>query len=332
MHRTRQNLDDLESPSTQPVENRAYLARLKSSSPSLSCWQSQDIGCRHPACRVCQRPRRPNWWCDDTDHTCQPPSRRLLLPSPADQDHPSFLSHRCSPLIVRALIHARVDYCNGLLASCPKYLTDKLQSVLRAAARLVLQLPYRSSVTDLMHRQLHWLDIRSRVRFKISLLVFKCLHGLAPRYLSDFCVPVPVSSTRSSCVQPGSRSVFSSSRERELKQSVIVASSMRRPLSGNLLPDDLRDPELSIGCFRNKLKTFLFSQIWCLLELVVLYSHFVFFLIMSIVCRVRQRDILLAGAFKMSWLIDWRHLLLLSGFIGSLQKSQSKVVAYSVQR
>ena len=55
--------------------------------------------CRHPACRVFQRPRRPNWWCDDADHTRQPPRRRLLLPSPADQDHPSFPFHRCSPLI-----------------------------------------------------------------------------------------------------------------------------------------------------------------------------------------------------------------------------------------
>ena len=79
--------------------------------------------------------------------------------------------------LVRALIHARVDYCYGLLATCPEYLTEWLQSVLRAAARLVLQLPYRSCVTDLMHRQLHWLDIRNRVRFKIGLLVFKCLHG-----------------------------------------------------------------------------------------------------------------------------------------------------------
>ena len=44
--------------------------------------------------------------------------------------------------LVRALIHTRVDYCNGLLAAGPKYLLEKLQSVLRAAARLVLQFPY----------------------------------------------------------------------------------------------------------------------------------------------------------------------------------------------
>ena len=41
------------------------------------------------------------------------------------------LSTDAAHSLVRALIHARIDYCNGLLASCPKYLTDKLQSVLR---------------------------------------------------------------------------------------------------------------------------------------------------------------------------------------------------------
>ena len=32
------------------------------------------------------------------------------------------------------------------------------------------------------------------------------------------------------------------------------------PTVWNSLPDDLRDPELAISCFRNKLKTFLFSK------------------------------------------------------------------------
>ena len=91
--------------------------------------------------------------------------------------------------LVRALIHTRIDYCNGPLASCPRYLTDKLQVVLRAAARLKLQLPYRSSVSEVMHRQLHWLDVADRVNYKIGQLVYKCLHGLAPGYLTDQCIP-----------------------------------------------------------------------------------------------------------------------------------------------
>ena len=68
--------------------------------------------------------------------------------------------------LVRALIHTRVDYCNGLLAAGPKYLREKLQCVLRAAARLVLQLPHRTSVSDIMRRQLHWLEMPDRIRFQ----------------------------------------------------------------------------------------------------------------------------------------------------------------------
>ena len=113
----------------------------------------------------------------------------------------------------------------------------------------MLQLPYRSSVTDLMHQQLHWLDIQSRVRYKIGLLVYKCLHGFAPRYLFDYCVPVQVSSTRSSL------------RSARFQERLLVVPRTKTKTIGffhdsptvwNSLPDDLRDPELSIGCFRIK--------------------------------------------------------------------------------
>ena len=94
--------------------------------------------------------------------------------------------------LVRAQIHTRVDYCNELLAAGPKYLHEKLQSVLRAAARLVLQLPHRASVSEIMRGQLHWLEMPDRVRFKLCTLVYRCLHGLAPHYLSDLCTPATV--------------------------------------------------------------------------------------------------------------------------------------------
>ena len=37
--------------------------------------------------------------------------------------------------LVRALIHSRLDYCNGVLAGLPLYMFKRLQSVLNAAAR-----------------------------------------------------------------------------------------------------------------------------------------------------------------------------------------------------
>ena len=60
-------------------------------------------------------------------------------------------------------------------ASGPKYLHETLQSVLRAASRLVLPLPHRASVSDIMRRQLHWLEMPYRVRFRLCTLVYRCL-------------------------------------------------------------------------------------------------------------------------------------------------------------
>ena len=59
--------------------------------------------------------------------------------------------------------------------------------VLCAAAWLVLGLPGCAPVSAAMHDKLHWLSFPQRVTFKLCLLTYKCLHGLAPDYLSRFC-------------------------------------------------------------------------------------------------------------------------------------------------
>ena len=67
---------------------------------------------------------------------------------------------------------------------------SRLQSVIRAAARLVLQLPGRVLVSSAMHNSLHWLNFLQRVTYKLCLLTYKYLHGLAPDYLTRLCVRV----------------------------------------------------------------------------------------------------------------------------------------------
>ena len=56
---------------------------------------------------------------------------------------------------------------------------DRIQN---AAARLVTGTPRFCHVTPLLFH-LHWLPISYRIKFKILLLTFKCLYGLAPNYL-----------------------------------------------------------------------------------------------------------------------------------------------------
>jgi len=81
--------------------------------------------------------------------------------------------------LVVSLIMPRLHYGNATLAGLPEYQHRRLQSVLNAAARLIYRKSRCQHVTPLL-RALHWLRSRERVDF-----IFRCLHGLAPRYLSD---------------------------------------------------------------------------------------------------------------------------------------------------
>ena len=35
----------------------------------------------------------------------------------------------------------------------------------------------------------YWLDVSERVAYKLSVMMYSCIHGQAPRYLIDFCHP-----------------------------------------------------------------------------------------------------------------------------------------------
>ena len=77
--------------------------------------------------------------------------------------------------LVRALIHTRVDYSNGLLATGLKYLHEKLQSVLRAAARLVLQPKHRASVSEINYARTVSTDSTRDARSCPIQTVYSCI-------------------------------------------------------------------------------------------------------------------------------------------------------------
>ena len=55
--------------------------------------------------------------------------------------------------------------CHGVLVGLPVGLSNRLQSVLRATARLVLGLPGRAPVMSAIRDMLHWLTYPQRVTF-----------------------------------------------------------------------------------------------------------------------------------------------------------------------
>ena len=84
-------------------------------------------------------------------------------------------------LLVLASVHNRLDYCNRVLYSLPWSRLQLLQSVLNSAARLIRGLKRFDHISPVLI-ELHWLPYPQRVKYKVSMLMFKCLKGLAPAY------------------------------------------------------------------------------------------------------------------------------------------------------
>ena len=72
----------------------------------------------------------------------------------------------------------------GLLFGIPKYQTEKLQGIQNAAARVVCGLRKYDHVSPTL-RELHWLPIEQRIKYKILLLTYKSLNDKAPGYLKE---------------------------------------------------------------------------------------------------------------------------------------------------
>ena len=90
--------------------------------------------------------------------------------------------------LVHAFLSSRVDCYNTVLAGSSKAITDRLQRVLNAAARVVSGThKFDRSLTHLLHSEIHWLDVPQRIQFKLGVTVHRCLQGNAPQYLVDCC-------------------------------------------------------------------------------------------------------------------------------------------------
>jgi len=63
-------------------------------------------------------------------------------------------------ILVHAFVMSSVDCCKLLLAGASKSVSDKLQRVMNAAARVVSGTKkYDRGLTHLLHSELHWLDV-----------------------------------------------------------------------------------------------------------------------------------------------------------------------------
>ena len=76
--------------------------------------------------------------------------------------------------ISNALISSRLDYCNSLLNNIAKQDLSQLQRVQNCLASVVLRAPHFSPSLPLL-KQLHWLPVNHRIKFKLSTLTYRAL-------------------------------------------------------------------------------------------------------------------------------------------------------------
>ena len=161
--------------------------------------------------------------------------------------------------LIYAVVNSRMDYCNTVLAGAPDTVTDKLQRVLNAAMRAITGTrKFDRGLGQILHGQLHWLDVPDRVLFKLAVTVHQCLNGRAPPYLSEHCIPVSSADTRRH-LRSANRHLLAVPRFR-LNTYGHRAFSVASSMAWNSLPDFIRDPASSTDCFRRLLATYLFAR------------------------------------------------------------------------
>ena len=93
-------------------------------------------------------------------------------------------------------------------------------------------------------------------------LMYRCLHGTAPKYLSELCFrSTSLNSSSRYCL----RSACASSNQLVVPSVRLKTFGGRRfgvvgPAIWNSLPDYLKDPDISFDTFRKHVKTYLFAH------------------------------------------------------------------------
>ena len=154
--------------------------------------------------------------------------------------------------MVHALVTSKLDYCNSLLYGLPDILLNKLWSVQKSAARLITMSGKYQHISPTMEK-LHWLPVWQRIEYKVLLLTYKALNGLAPVYLSDLLqLRVNRGSRRDNTlllVDPKINRVTFGGR----------AFCKAAPVLWNSIPPSLRT-SASVTQFKKNLKTYLYHK------------------------------------------------------------------------
>ena len=177
------------------------------------------------------------------------------------------LTEDVKTLLVNQIILSKIDYNNALLAGLPNSSIKGLQMVVNSAIRFIYGLRWRDHITPHIIKS-HILPVKYRIDFKISLIVYNCLAGFAPKYVQDLLKwNVP---TRNTMVANESLSQIPRATQDSFLLVIPIdfgcktryrsrTFSHYAPRCWNKLPFHLRACQ-NRDTFKTGLKTFLFKQ------------------------------------------------------------------------
>ena len=164
-----------------------------------------------------------------------------------------YLNKDACQTLLLGLCISHLDYTNAILYGLPDVDIDKLQRIQTMCAKLVLNRKKSDSATEAL-KELHWIPVRLRITFKLLMVIHRCLHGDAPKYLKDLLIrtPAPERNLRSSI--DTERLIIPRIK---LKTFASRAFSVAGPTEWNKLPLRIRHLT-SYGQFKKEVKTHLF--------------------------------------------------------------------------
>ena len=109
-----------------------------------------------------------------------------------------MLSRNTAATLACSIVQSRLDYCNSVFCGMSESNVEKLETIQNKLAHVVCGgSRLRSSKEMLM--TLHWLPVRSRIKYKLAVLTYKALNMGQPVYLHDeLSIYEPVRALRSS--------------------------------------------------------------------------------------------------------------------------------------
>ena len=160
--------------------------------------------------------------------------------------------------IYKTTIQPKIDYAITIWGYSSEENVNKIQRLQNRAIRAILNnydyINYRG--VDLV-ASIKLLNVKQRRDYFMSLLIFKCIHGLAPDYLcNEITMAIEVTTRNSRFINSNDVYVPITNTE-----CVKKSFSYRGPVVWNALPDDLKECA-NLNTFKYKVRDYFLSKLY----------------------------------------------------------------------